>query len=51
MDNLLTTLPVIGGQIHWYTGEKRTGWIAVDDLAAVSALVLAEGPDKHASKQ
>jgi len=51
MDNVLTTLPVIGGQIHWYTGEKRTGWIAVDDLAAVSALVLAEGPDKHASKQ
>ena len=51
MDNLLTTLPVIDGQIHWYTGEKRTGWIAVDDLAAVSALVLAEGPDKHASKQ
>jgi len=29
MDNLLTTLPVIDGQIHWYTGEKRTGWIAV----------------------
>jgi NAD(P)H dehydrogenase (quinone) len=51
MDNLLTTLPVIDGRIHWYTGEKRTGWIAVDDLAAVSALVLAEGPDKHASKQ
>jgi nucleoside-diphosphate-sugar epimerase len=43
--------PVIDGRIHWYTGEKRTGWIAVDDLAAVSALVLAEGPDKHASKQ
>jgi NAD(P)H dehydrogenase (quinone) len=48
---LLTTLPVIDGRIHWNTGEKRTGWMAVDDLAAVSALVLAEGPDKHASKQ
>jgi NAD(P)H dehydrogenase (quinone) len=24
MDNLLTTLPVIDGQIHWYMGEKRT---------------------------
>jgi len=32
-------------------GDKRVGWIAGDDLAAVSALVLAEGPEKHAGKQ
>src|SRR5258708_39972000 len=32
-------------------GDKRVGWIAADDLAAVSARVLAEGPQKHASKQ
>ena len=27
------------------------GWIAGDDLAAVSARVLTEGPEKHAGKQ
>lgn len=27
------------------------GWIAGDDLAAVSARVLAQGPEKHAGKQ
>jgi len=32
-------------------GDKRVGWIAADDLAAVSAQVLVEGPQKHASKQ
>ena len=51
MDNLLTTTPVVNGTFHWFMGDKRVGWIAGDDLAAVSALVLAEGPKKHASKQ
>jgi hypothetical protein len=32
-------------------GDKRVGWIAGEDLAAVSARVLAEGPEKHAGKQ
>jgi len=32
-------------------GDKRVGWIAADDLAAVAAQVLAEGPQKHAKKQ
>jgi NAD(P)H dehydrogenase (quinone) len=35
---------------YWFMGDKRVGWIAADDLAAVSAQVLAEGPQKHASK-
>lgn len=51
MDNLLTTTPVVNGAFHWFMGDKRVGWIAADDLAAVSARVLAEGPEKHASKQ
>src|SRR6266478_4175426 len=51
MDNLLTTTPVVNETFHWFLGDKRVGWIAGDDLAAVSALVLAEGPEKHAGKQ
>jgi len=51
MDNLLTTTPVVNGTFNWFMGDKRVGWIAGDDLAAVSALVLAEGREKHAGKQ
>jgi NAD(P)H dehydrogenase (quinone) len=32
-------------------GHKRVGWIAGEDIAAVAARVLAEGPEKHAGKQ
>src|SRR3984893_16433758 len=51
MDNLLTSAPVVNGSFRCYMGDKRVGWIAADDLAAVSARVLAEGPEKHAGKQ
>jgi hypothetical protein len=51
MDNLLTSVLVVNGRFYWFTGDKRVGWIAADDLAAVSAQVLAEGPQKHARKQ
>jgi NAD(P)H dehydrogenase (quinone) len=51
MDNLLTTTPVVNGTFHWFMGDKRVGWIAGDDIAAVAARVLAEGPEKHAGKQ
>ncbi len=51
MDNLLTSVPVVNGRFYWFMGDKRVGWIAADDLAAVSAQVLAEGPQKHAGKQ
>ena len=51
MDNLLTSVPVVNGRFYWFMGDKRVGWIAADDLAAVSAQVLVEGPQKHAGKQ
>src|SRR6202047_3023797 len=51
MDNLLTSVPVVNGKFYWFMGEKRVGWIAADDLGAVSAQVLGEVPLKHASKQ
>ena len=31
-------------------GDKRVGWVAGDDIAAVAARVLAEGPGRHAGK-
>jgi uncharacterized protein YbjT (DUF2867 family) len=51
MDNLLTSLPVLSGKFYWFMGDKSVGWIAADDLAAVSARVLVEGAEKHATKQ
>jgi NAD(P)H dehydrogenase (quinone) len=32
-------------------GDKRVGWIVGEDIAAVAARVLAEGPERHAGKQ
>jgi NAD(P)H dehydrogenase (quinone) len=43
MDNLLTSVPVVNGRFYWFMGDKRVGWIAADDLAAVCAQVLADG--------
>jgi NAD(P)H dehydrogenase (quinone) len=51
VDNLLTTTPVVNGTFHWFMGDKRVGWIAGDDVAAVSARVLAEGPENDAGKK
>ncbi|GAA1265845.1 nucleotide-diphosphate-sugar epimerase [Planotetraspora silvatica] len=50
MENLLTSLRLRDGRLPWPMGDKPTGWIAVDDLAAVAAKVLAEGPEIHAGK-
>ena len=51
MDNLLTTAPIVDGKLFWFAGEQPVGWIAPEDLAAVAAQVLAEGPKLHAGKQ
>ncbi|GAA4561547.1 NmrA family NAD(P)-binding protein [Planotetraspora kaengkrachanensis] len=50
MENLLTSLRLRDGRLPWPMGDKPTGWIAVDDMAAVAAKVLAEGPEIHAGK-
>lgn len=50
MENLLTSYPLLNERLVWFMGEKRVGWIANDDLAAVAAKVLAEGPAKHAGQ-
>jgi NAD(P)H dehydrogenase (quinone) len=51
MDNLLTTMPIVHGKFVWYAGDKSLGWIAPEDLAAVAARVLIEGPAIHGGKQ
>jgi NAD(P)H dehydrogenase (quinone) len=47
MENILTTLGLPNGQLRWPMGDKRVGWIAAEDLAGISATVLAGGPAKH----
>jgi hypothetical protein len=51
MDNLLTTMPLVHGKFVWYIGNKSVGWIAPEDLAAVAARVVVEGPERHGGKQ
>ena len=50
MQNILTTFGLPNGQLRWPMGDKRVGWIAGEDLAAVAAKVLADGPAAHAGQ-
>jgi NAD(P)H dehydrogenase (quinone) len=47
MDNLLTFFAPRGGKVTVHFGEQRVGWIALSDLAAVTAAVLRQGPQRH----
>jgi len=50
MENLLTTFPLRDWRFTWPAGDKPCGLIAGEDLAAVAAKVLAEGPGAHAGQ-
>jgi NAD(P)H dehydrogenase (quinone) len=50
MENLLSVFNLREGRLLWPAGRKPTGWIAGEDLAAVAASVLTDGPDAHAEK-
>jgi NAD(P)H dehydrogenase (quinone) len=50
MENLLSVFALRGGRLPWPAGDKPTGWIAGEDLTAVAAKVLTEGPDVHGSQ-
>src|SRR5258708_18579154 len=50
MQNILTTFGLPNAQLPWPMGDKRVGWIAGEDLAAVAAKVLEEGAEPHAGK-
>jgi uncharacterized protein YbjT (DUF2867 family) len=51
MDNLLAATPVVDGKLYWFMGNQPVGWIAPEDLAAVAANVLSDGPEQHGGKQ
>ena len=48
MENLLSVFALRDGRLPWPAGDKPTGWIAGEDLTAVAAKVLTDGPDVHA---
>jgi uncharacterized protein YbjT (DUF2867 family) len=50
MENLLSVFTLRDGRLLWPAGDKPTGWIAGEDLTAVAAKVLTEGPDAHAGQ-
>jgi NAD(P)H dehydrogenase (quinone) len=50
MENQFTTFPLQDWSFTWPAGDKPCGWIAGEDLTAVAATVLAEGPDTHAGQ-
>jgi uncharacterized protein YbjT (DUF2867 family) len=48
MENLLTVNRLQGCAFVWAAGDRSVGWVAGDDVAAVAAKVLSEGPAAHA---
>jgi uncharacterized protein YbjT (DUF2867 family) len=50
MENLMSVFTLRDGRLPWPAGDKPTGWIAGEDIAAVAAKVLTEGPDAHSGK-
>ena len=47
MENLTGLTPIRNGAFAMYCGDRRVGWVALKDLAAVAAAVLRDGPDRH----
>jgi NAD(P)H dehydrogenase (quinone) len=43
--------PVVDGKFYWFVGNQPVGWIAPEDIAAVTAKVLSAGPEQHGGKQ
>jgi len=50
LENMLSTSQPIGGTFSTFWGENRVGYVALHDLAAVTAKVLRDGPERHASR-
>lgn len=51
MEGLVAMTPVDNGAIRVFWGDRRVGWIAARDIAAVAATVLRQGPARHGGKQ
>ena len=50
MENLTGVTPLKGGKFSMFCGDRRVGWVALNDLAAVAAAVLRQGPGRHGGK-
>ncbi|MEG5042750.1 NmrA family NAD(P)-binding protein [Microcoleus sp. B3-C5] len=50
LENMLSVSQPIGGTFSVFWGENRVGYVALHDLAAVTAKVLRDGPERHGSK-
>jgi uncharacterized protein YbjT (DUF2867 family) len=51
MEGLISMTPLDGGAISVFWGDRRVGWIAARDIAAVAATVLRQGPTRHGGKE
>jgi NAD(P)H dehydrogenase (quinone) len=50
MDGLASMIADGDGTFPVFHGDRRVGWIAAKDIAAVTATVLRQGPARHAGK-
>jgi NAD(P)H dehydrogenase (quinone) len=50
MDGLASMIADGDGTFPVFYGDRRVGWIAAKDIAAVTATVLRQGPARHAGK-
>lgn len=50
LENMLSMSQPIGGTFSTFWGENRVGYVALHNLAAVTAKVLRDGPERHGSK-
>jgi NAD(P)H dehydrogenase (quinone) len=51
MDGLASEIPAGDDAFSVYWGDRRVGWIAARDIAAVAATVLRQGPSRHGGKE
>jgi uncharacterized protein YbjT (DUF2867 family) len=51
MEGLVSMTPVDDGAFRVFWGDRRVGWIAARDIAAVAAAVLRQGPARHGGKE
>ncbi|MBV1781038.1 NmrA family NAD(P)-binding protein [Paeniglutamicibacter sp. ABSL32-1] len=51
MDGLASEIATNDGAFSVYWDNRRVGWIAARDIAAVAATVLRQGPSRHGGKE
>jgi NAD(P)H dehydrogenase (quinone) len=51
MDGLASEISASDGSFSVYFDDRRVGWIAAQDIAAVAATVLRQGPTRHSGKE